>query len=491
LLVFLLFPVLMTLLWENYFSGPGVKKRHKIIDGFFYALIVLSSLPLIFGSTVLIAFNLAFAFILFVFFILLFLFSPIASPFIRGLFCVLAVTSFATSILIEGSSALQDMQFDNAPKIRGKAIRANVTMPGRRYRFVFDKYGKKVCFFFPVSSKDEVYRIHEDHPVPEEVDRRNLGRSVYSPDGEYVFALDRNTGPVVLSREDFRVMKEKIIPRPRNSDAFSYCGIAFRKKANELLVSRVDGRLYTLSWPSLDIVKDKMCVANPLKLFPEFLEDIYLIDEMDKLLVITFEGLLFEYDLNSGKVTDSIHMVGPLSNIVRSSDGKSFYIAEISSGMIYRINISDMKIIDKMHLATGIRYISILPERDFLLVSDYFHGEVMMYDAVEKRLISRVAVGPRIQWLDMMPDGKSFLVSHALGFTIVDSRTMMEKRILEKRKFFFPFYLARQRFLYKSLISYIIQIDGYKIIQLITIFACCFLFYRMFGRENISHKSPA
>jgi anaerobic magnesium-protoporphyrin IX monomethyl ester cyclase len=454
-----------------------------------YTFICLVMVETALFSAVLIALNHMAIAIPVVLFIPLFFLCPKIPTLRRILICLISVSAFTMSLLNIAAFTLQGTHFPNVPEVKNNAIATSMAIPDRRYRFVFNKAGNKICVFYPHLDKNEIYSVDDLQMPPAVIAGQGISRAVYMPDGDKIFALDWDTGPIIMNRYNFDVLSRKRIPLTENSDPYRFIGIAYREREQQLLVSRANGELIFLSYPDLNVIKKKKCISESPLLFGESVQDIFLLDDADILLITTFSGYLFAYDLKRDLISDSKFFIGPLTNVVRSHDRGSFYVGSMITGLIYRIGISDMKVTDKIYAGTGIRYMSILPDRDYLLVSNYFHGEVTLYDAVNHRRMARVVAGPRIQWIDISPAGDSFCVSHALGITIFNVGIMLDNRSIAARSFPFPLYLMNPSF-YGPLIVYDLERTYQILLRLILIISYTGLFLLLYKNGN-QRKHPS
>lgn len=355
-----------------------------------------------------------------------------------GAFPAAALTCF---ILIVASETLQEMPIANREMSdTGNVVIANRTAPDRRYRFALDTNNDYVCFFFPHLRKSEVFSLDGSPVMTLLINGLGISRSVYSPDGKMIFALDWDTGPVVIDRSDFSMKDYRLIELPVKTDTYRYIGIAYHERKQQIIVARANGELITVSYPELKPLKASFDLTG-FRWFKEFVQEIYIVEGTDLLVVTTFPGYLIVYDLQKEMVVQELNLFGPLSNVVPSSDRKSLFVAALFTGMIYRIEISSLEITDSFRATSGIRYMTAIPHTQYLAVTNYFNGEVSIIDTKSHEKISGVTVGPRIQWIEAVPGRDSLIVSHALGFTILDSARLIHEKPGSPRMRRFPFFI--------------------------------------------------
>jgi len=475
----LIIPVFSSLVLALVHYRRTLSKTAFVPLSFIYLIVIATAAPSILLTSILIAISPAFAIFLPVLFVLLYLLMPGIITINRFLICFSALCCFTASVLIVSMIALEEMNITEGAPSSGEGIVTDIYRPARRYRFAFDREGNKVCFSVPYRHQYEIFSIDSTDTSPIIKSGHKIARFTYTPDNNHVIALDWETGPLIMNRDNFQVKIEKNLPLPHDSDPFHYEGIAFHSTTNEVLISRGNGELLFLSFPDLTIQKKRKCIGESPLLFWTSVQDIFLLEKENLLLTTTFSGYLYVYDLEQDRITASLFFGGPMTNIVRSHDGNSFYVGSMFWGLIYRIRISDMKIIDKMHVETGIRFMTILPENEILAVSDFFNGNIMIYNAVEHDMISRVSSGPRIEWIDVTPDGDFIIVSHTLGFTAFNVSTLMTKHPWAYSNLHFPFYLFHQDefpgFFLGETKDYM-KLSGYKLLFAIILLSCLLMF---------------
>ncbi|MEW5946523.1 MAG: WD40 repeat domain-containing protein [bacterium] len=441
--VILILPTLLALVPAACLSRRKPAKTTTFFRVFIYTIVLGMTVPSFLFTAVLAMLNFTFFIILPILFVLLYFLAPKISTLEKPLICSLPLFSFAASLLIVNAIALEEMEFTNGTSAAGAGASGYVNSPDRRYRFVFDSNGNKICFSIPYKYKYEIFSLKNLEARPTVVRGRKISRFTYTPDGINILALDWNTGPFIMNRGSFKITAEKKIPLPDPSDPFHYEGIAFRTRENQALVARGNGEVLFLSFPDLSVEKKRKCIGESPLLFWTSVQDVFMLDDDDLLVTTTFSGYLFVYDLRRDIITNTRFFAGPMTNVVRSHDGNTFYVGSMFWGLIYKIDVSSMKVIDVMRLETGIRYMTILPDEETLAVTNFFNGNVILYDTIKHERISRVSAGPRIEWIEVSPGGDSFIVSHALGFSVFDIESFRKKPVFTRRNYSFPFYLTR------------------------------------------------
>ena len=229
----------------------------------------------------------------------------------------------------------------------------------------------------------------------------------FSPDGEFISVALLNGQGVEIYSPLTMELKAELKPPLKWSEKKGFVETVFFKSRNELWVSQMTtGFIHVFDTKNWVYKLSFDCGGAWPKV-------ITLNKNEDTAFISNWESRnISVINTNDYSVIGTVPVNGIPRGMAVSSDQKTLYVANFTSGDINKINISTKKLIKNIDLGDGaLRHMVIPSEGNKLYVSDMYYGKIYVLNLFTDKLERTFYAGHNLNTIKLSPDGKNLFIS--------------------------------------------------------------------------------
>jgi len=148
-----------------------------------------------------------------------------------------------------------------------------------------------------------------------------------------------------------------------------------------------------------------------------FVTDFAVFPEAGRLIITSWGGLLFYYDLSPAtiRLLSEMRLPDLLLQLTPDPDGQTLWITGLFRGELIKFSVAERKVLARVSLGAGVRFCAVDLTSNTLFVTNFFTGELIAVDRATLRPQWRRFLGARLRNVNVFPRSRKLVAASALG----------------------------------------------------------------------------